>query len=357
MSTAALDLNTINFLTKGNLGTHDIACPHCGPPRRSPVNRRRRVMRVWRLDLGFATYHCARCGESGYTGDRTAARPDAATIERARIEAAEREAASRVKRLSKAKGLWRKRKPITRTIAERYLREVRGIPCHLPATLAYLPPTKPEHSPALIAAYGVPTEPEPGLLIIPDFAVRAVQLVLLNEDGTKADVTPNKITVGLASGLPIVLAPMNDLLGLTICEGPENALSVHASTGLGSWASGGASFLPKLADAVKGLTTLPECVTVFIDPDPGGDAIVAMLDSQAETIEIASGQLVEAVTTEKVEADFIKRYVVAERGATDVERKNSAGGAKRKAFDRALTDLPNEFCGCEATGRQWIYRR
>jgi AAA domain len=79
------------------------------------------------------------------------------------------------------------------------------------------------------------------------------------------------------------------------------------------------------------------------------DAIVAMLDSQAETIEIASGQTVEAVTTEKVEADFIKRYVVAERGVTDVERKNSAGDAKRKAFDRALEDPPASSAAARQT--------
>jgi hypothetical protein len=87
------------------------------------------------------------------------------------------------------------------------------------------------------------------------------------------------------------------------------------------------------------------------------DAIVEMLHSQAETIQVAGGHTVEAVTTEKVEADFIKRYVVAERGATDAERKKGTGSAKQKAFDRALKDLPSEFCGCEVAGRQWIYRR
>jgi hypothetical protein len=87
------------------------------------------------------------------------------------------------------------------------------------------------------------------------------------------------------------------------------------------------------------------------------DAIVEMLDSQAETIEIAGGHTVKAVTTEKVEADFVKRYVVAERGATDDERKDGTSDAKRKAFDRALKDLPSDFCGCEVGGRQWIYRR
>jgi hypothetical protein len=268
--TATIDLNTINSLTKGDLGKHDVPCPLCGPMRRSPVNRRRKVMRIWFLSPGFATYHCARCGESGYATGRTATHPDPATLQRARVEAANRDAISKSKRRSTANYLWRQRQLITGTIAEKYLREARRIPGRLPETLAFLPPAKPEYLPALIAAYGMPAEPEPGLLSIPERAVCAVQLVLLDNDGTKADISPNKITIGLASAVPIVLAPMNDLLGLAILEGIENALSIHASTGLGSWASGGASFLPKLVDAVKGLTTRPECVTVFIDPDPDG---------------------------------------------------------------------------------------
>lgn len=41
-----------------------------------------------------------------------------------------------------------------------------------------------------------------------------------------------------------------NLLGLTITEGIENALSVHVATGLGAWATGGATFMPKLAGTV-----------------------------------------------------------------------------------------------------------
>jgi hypothetical protein len=51
------------------------------------------------------------------------------------------------------------------------------------------------------------------------------------------------------------------------------------------------------------------------------DAIVEMLDSQGEAIQIAGGQAVKAITTDKVEADFIKRYVVSERGTNDAEKK------------------------------------
>ena len=59
----------------------------------------------------------------------------------------------------------------------------------------------------------------------------------------------------------MVVAPINDLLGLTICEGVEDALSTHQATRLGAWASGGDVFLPKLADAVQDYV---EAVTIYV---------------------------------------------------------------------------------------------
>ena len=44
----------------------DVPCPLCGPGRRSPANRKRKVLRIWRTEHGFASYCCARCGASGY---------------------------------------------------------------------------------------------------------------------------------------------------------------------------------------------------------------------------------------------------------------------------------------------------
>ena len=152
----------------------------------------------------------------------------------------------------KAAWLWEQRKPLAGSPAERYLREVRGIDCPLPPTLAYLAPTRSGHHPALMAVYGMPNEIEPGILAEPE-NIDAVHLVLLRSDGAgKADVKPNKITVGSPSGQPIVLAPLNDLLGLAITEGLEDGLSVHAASGLGAWAAGGASHMPTLAAAVPG---------------------------------------------------------------------------------------------------------
>jgi hypothetical protein len=70
--TAALDLAA---LAGGRFGVVDVACPLCGPERRHAVNSRRKVMRIWRDDPRFATYHCAvRCARlqpsRGVDGDR-----------------------------------------------------------------------------------------------------------------------------------------------------------------------------------------------------------------------------------------------------------------------------------------------
>src|SRR5437016_1233371 len=53
-------------LTGQHLGEYDVPCPVCGPERRSAVNRRRTVLRVWRITPTFATYRCARCDVQGY---------------------------------------------------------------------------------------------------------------------------------------------------------------------------------------------------------------------------------------------------------------------------------------------------
>ena len=97
--------------------------------------------------------------------------------------------------------------------------------------------------------------------------ITAVHLVLLKADGSgKADVEKPKITIASPAGTPMVLA-LNDSLGLAICEGVEDALSVHQATGLGAWATGGASFMPKIADAVPGYI---EVATVYMHDDEAG---------------------------------------------------------------------------------------
>jgi len=136
-----IDIATIEDLAFGRFGTFDVACPVCGPTKRKPASQRKSVLRIWRLERSFATYHCARCGERGYARDDYGKPQIArAKFERrlaaARAEAADRERASAAERLAKALWLWRQRKPIAGSIAGKYLR-ARGYRGVLPTTLGY----------------------------------------------------------------------------------------------------------------------------------------------------------------------------------------------------------------------------
>jgi hypothetical protein len=167
----------------------------------------------------------------------------------------------------KAAWLWQQRRPIANTIAEKYLREARGYTGSLPKTLGFLPARKRDQHPAMIAAFNVVDEPEPSVIDEPP-SVTSVHLTLLKPHGIgKADVTPNKRIIGRPLHRPIVIAPPNDLLGLAITEGIEDALSAYAATGLGAWAAGSAPFMPAIAGTVPDYI---EAVTIFAHGDKAG---------------------------------------------------------------------------------------
>jgi hypothetical protein len=265
----ALTYTELAGLCDQRLGTRDVACPRCGPERHSLANRKRRTLRVWHREPGFATYHCARCGERGYAheGERRSFK-DTEAIERLRREAESRDQDYAAHQLTKALSLWRHRRPIAGSPAETYLREVRAYAGALPATLGFLPLQKKSAHPAMVAAFGIPDEPEPGKLVIAEHQVRGVHLTLLALDGRgKAEVERNKLFVGSSSGWPIVLAPPNDLLGMVVTEGIEDALSAHQATGLGAWAAGSAGRMPALAERIPSHI---DCITVCADDDAAG---------------------------------------------------------------------------------------
>jgi hypothetical protein len=137
-------------------------------------------------------------------------------------------------------------------------------------TLGFLPATR-RHPAALIAAFGIATEPEPGVLAIADEAVLGLHLIRLRPDGGDRlrDDPKSKITIGRGFVGPIVLAPPNDLLGLVIAEGVEDALIAHEVTGLGAWAAGGASRMPALAEVVPSYI---EVVIILVDDNEAGRA-------------------------------------------------------------------------------------
>ena len=99
----------------------------------------------------------------------------------------------------------------------------------------------------MIAAFGICDETGAGRHHRAVAMSIAVHLTLLKPDGSgKAEVEPNKLMVGSPArskptrlgGLPIVIAPPNDLLGLAITEGIEDALTAHAGDRawrLGRW--------------------------------------------------------------------------------------------------------------------------
>jgi hypothetical protein len=285
-------LDHIDGLTGGRIGQFDLPCPLCGPQCRSPGNQRRKVLRIWRIDPSFAGFHCARCGEKGHAHDVRAPSPDPVKLVKARAEVAERERIVKGERLGMAQWLWSRRKPISRTIAERYLREARAYGGTIPATLAFLP-GRGDFPPSMIAAFGFPTEIEPGVVSIAS-AVHGVHLTRLASDGlSKAGTDADKIMIGTPRGVPIALASPNDLNGIAITEGIEDALSVHEATGLGVWAAGSASFMPALA---KSIPPYVESCTIIADPDAAGQRFASELKARVAELGFDNCMLVWGAT-------------------------------------------------------------
>jgi hypothetical protein len=141
----------------------------------------------------------------GAAHERDHSPPDPEKLARARAEAVARDRLHKDARLIKARWLWGRRKPSRGTPAETYLRGVRGYADPLPGTLGFLP-ARGHHAPAMIAAFGMATETEPGVITIADDAVMGVHLTRLLPDGAgKAGGDADKIMIGHCIGWPIVL--------------------------------------------------------------------------------------------------------------------------------------------------------
>jgi hypothetical protein len=268
---SALSFDEAKNLVGRKFGAIDAPCPLCGPHRRA-ANRNRKTLRLWCNDPAFITYHCVHCGEKGWTNDSAASQSTISTLSAAEsaaivAEVQRREADETAERLKTSLRLWRWRQPLGGSPAETYLRNFRGYTGGLPGTLGFLP-ARDDYPPAMIAAFGMAQETLPGELIIPDGAVRGVHLTRLAPSGHgKAGTDTDKVMIGRSISFPIVLAPVNDMLGLSIAEGIEDALSLHQATGLGAWAAGSASRLPALAERIPGYV---EMVTISADDDADG---------------------------------------------------------------------------------------
>ena len=267
-------------------------CPVCGGDDRFSFNTKKQLWncRSCRVggDIIALVQHLDRCDFQSAVRNLAGEQPSTTTSEpmSQTASAVSRKAGDdhyQREQHRKAAWMWARRRPIGGTPAERYLRG-RGITCALPPTIAYLPPAKPEHHPALIAAFALSDEVEPGILGEPN-GVMAVHLVLLRTDGsdkafTKEEVQQgrrNKITVGSPEDLPIVLAPPNDLLGLAVTEGIEDGFTVHQENGLGVWAAGSGARMPALANDIPEYI---EAVTIYAHADKTGrDGALALAEA------------------------------------------------------------------------------
>jgi Toprim domain/CHC2 zinc finger len=253
-------------------------CPRCGGTDRFSINITKQVFNCRKCAKGgdaialmqFITNTEFREACERLAGTSSIDRKIAPILDTIRAEEA---AAYERNQLRKAVSLWRKSAPIQGTIAEGYLRCARSYTGRIPATLRFLAGGN-SYLPTMVGAFGIRK-------------VTGVHFTRLTPDGRKADVERPKTFLGASSGSPIIIAPPNDLLGLAVTEGIEDALSAHQATGLGAWAAGAADRMPKLAAAIPAYI---EAVTIYGHSDESGQRnayrLAAALDARGIEIRL-----------------------------------------------------------------------
>jgi hypothetical protein len=250
-----------------DFGRQYIRCPECAHKAKHARNRRARKLALEIFEDGRALWICNNCGwHGGVSNSFRRESIGSAELAQTRAISAARKEAEAAGRLNRAQQRWTLSIPANGTATATYLRQ-RGYVGPIPATIRHLPSTT-KFAPAMISAFGFPQEAEPGVLTIDRASVRATHLTRLRRDGSdRLRNAEAKLTPGLARGVPIVLAPINDGLSLAITEGIEDGLSVYAATGLGVWAAGSASFMSALSSVVPDYV---ESVTIYRHDDEDG---------------------------------------------------------------------------------------
>lgn len=287
----ALDFGHLSRLLDG-ADRVDAPCPLCSSDRK-PQHRRLKVLRVWRKDRDLICYNCAHCEAHGFEfadddepRSRVAAaggrgvrgyldedKADAAQARQVRAEAAALEiTAEQRERIAFARRLAGASVAAAGTPGEVWVRRrlgrASGLLKGFPDTIRYLPPGVHRDGHALIGLHGWPDEPEPGVLAMPIERVMAVQASFLNANASgRAPIEVPRRSFGVMASFPLVLAPMNDLLGLVIGEGLIKVWDVQLHWGVGAWVAGGASFLQRLAAVAP---TYVDSVRVLADDDAAG---------------------------------------------------------------------------------------
>ncbi len=199
---------------------------------------------------GGARFHCFGCGATGDVLDFIQRIDGVGLIEAAKLldagvgrcrdlhpPAANPYTVKDRARETAALAIWRGAQPAARTLAEAYLR-LRGIDPPYPPTLRFqrLSCGTMGALPCLVCA-------------VQDMAgaVTGIQRIWLAGDGRgKANVPQPKKSLGRVKAGAIRLGDLDGTGVVTVCEGPEDGLSLLAMLGGAVWAAAGASFQPAM---------------------------------------------------------------------------------------------------------------
>ena len=280
--------------TGGTLGTYDIACPNCGPGRKSPANRRRKVMRIWHLEPGFATYSCARCRVKGYAHDGDWRPLDRSKVANLRAEITKHKAVDDKARQCRALAIWEAAGDLAGTLGLSYLTRPKatgGRALEVPEgvsgrVLRFHPrcPWKQDSAPALIALYRDIHTDEP----------KAILRIGLTPDGRKID----RMALGPKAGCAVKLTADEDVeAGLHIGEGVESMLAAMMLGFEPAWALGDKNGIAKFP-VLAGI----EAVTICADNDASGEGQKAASACYDRWVE--AGREVRSVIPNAVDADM-----------------------------------------------------
>jgi hypothetical protein len=262
MSAQALD---VLALAVGRYGKIDMACPSCGPFCKRPVNRRRKVLRIWRHNQDFATYNCARCGVHGFTRNGGVDPPKVDLEKLRRHVAAERlEIEDRKHKQHRALEIWRQAVPIAGTLGEPYLVnrgiDIDQLPDEIAGALRWHPrcPWEQGHAPCMVALWTDAITGEP----------KAIHRTAISPRAERID----RMSYGPTRGCVIRLWADDTVEhGLVIGEGIETTLAAathieHLGTLLRpAWAAGDAGHIEDFP-ALNGVDAL----TILVDVEESG---------------------------------------------------------------------------------------
>ena len=254
-----LSYDTLVNLVSRRFGKYDVACPLCGPERRSPANRKRRVFRIWHMEEGFATYACARCGQRGYARAKGVVAPKQVRPAGRQPRIVESsEDAGQHSRIEFALQLWEASCPLVGTLGHKYLTEHRGLCIDQLAIDHAL-----RWHGGINALFGLMTDPVTG-------KGTGIHRTFLNPDGTKRE---RKM---LGKQGVIRLSRDEDVCeGLGLVEGVEDGLAVLLSGWGPIWVATSAGAIERFS-VLNGI----ESLTIFADADAAGMKAAKACDSR-----------------------------------------------------------------------------